>query len=79
MPKCAICPEVAYLQWTRVDPADASSTVPVYACTSHEISMDLAALRHQATCTAPNLAELPKCDCTPFQVGVIVNLSVKQL
>lgn len=76
MAQCAICPNRAELQWTKVDPADANSTVPVYACASHEISMDLAALRHQPTCTAPNLTEIPKCDCTPFQVGTVTNLSV---
>lgn len=74
---CAICPKTAQLQWTRVDPVDSTSTVPVYACGDHEISMDIAALRHQAPCTAPNLANLPKCDCTPFQVGVVSNLGAK--
>lgn len=76
MAQCAICPNRAELQWTKVDPADETSTVPVYACASHEISMDLAALRHQAVCSAPNVAQLPQCDCTPFQVGVVSNLNV---
>ncbi|MFJ6214996.1 hypothetical protein ACIQGZ_16920 [Streptomyces sp. NPDC092296] len=40
-------------------------TVPVYACAEHEIDMDLACHTHQATCTAPNPANLPGCDCDP--------------
>jgi hypothetical protein len=63
---CAICPNAAVLQWGKVDPADQNSVVPVFACADHQISDNLAALRHQATCTAPNVANLPNCDCTPF-------------
>lgn len=40
-------------------------TRTVYACGPHAIHMDAAALIHQATCTAPNEAHLPDCDCTP--------------
>lgn len=36
------------------------ATRAVYGCTSHAISLDLAALIHAATCTAP-----PVCSCTP--------------
>jgi hypothetical protein len=31
----------------------------------HAIGMDAAALIHAKTCTAPNPATLPGCDCTP--------------
>lgn len=37
----------------------------VYACASHAITLDAAALIHASTCTAPNGADLPGCDCTP--------------
>jgi hypothetical protein len=66
MVSCAACPNAAVLQWTKVDPADPNGTVPVYACADHSVSLDLAAMRHQSTCTAPNAANLPGCDCTPF-------------
>jgi hypothetical protein len=39
----------------------------VYACASHAITLDAAALIHAGTCTAPNRADLPGCDCTPEQ------------
>ena len=45
-------------------------TVPVYACRQHAIGLDLAALVHQSTCTAPVVADLPGCDCTPEQPAV---------
>jgi hypothetical protein len=49
MPDCA--------DWTRA----------VYACMTHAIngSNDAGARIHQATCTAPNPADLPGCNCTP--------------
>lgn len=40
-------------------------TRTVYACGSHAITMDAAARIHASTCTAPNDADLPGCDCTP--------------
>lgn len=48
-------------------PTAADSTRLVHACAAHAIVMDLAALVHQNTCTAPNPANLPGCDCTPEQ------------
>ncbi|MFJ4787572.1 hypothetical protein [Streptomyces sp. NPDC088794] len=37
----------------------------VYACAAHAISLDGATLFHLSSCTAPNEADLPGCDCTP--------------
>jgi hypothetical protein len=40
-------------------------TRAVYACAGHAITLEGAAHVHQSTCTAPNPADLPGCDCTP--------------
>jgi hypothetical protein len=48
-------------------PGGADFTRPVHACAQHAIGIDAAALIHQGTCTAPNPATLPGCDCTPEQ------------
>ena len=37
----------------------------VYACYHHAITQDAAAHTHLSSCTAPNEADLPGCDCTP--------------
>lgn len=45
---------------------DATNTVvSVYGCVTHGIALDLAPFTHQSSCTAPNTANLPNCDCTP--------------
>ncbi|WKK26555.1 hypothetical protein QZH56_13740 [Streptomyces olivoreticuli] len=49
-------------------PDPAHYTTPVYACSPHAITLDAAALVHQATCTAPAAADLPGCSCTPEPV-----------
>jgi hypothetical protein len=41
--------------WTRI----------VHGCATHGIEPDAAALIHQGDCTAPQVADLPGCDCTP--------------
>ncbi|MFE2486053.1 hypothetical protein ACFXGR_22685 [Streptomyces mirabilis] len=46
-------------------PTGEDFTRTVYSCGPHAISMDAAALVHASTCTAPNEADLPGCDCTP--------------
>lgn len=46
-------------------PAAEDFTRSVYACGSHAITMDAAALVHAKSCTAPSAADLPGCDCTP--------------
>jgi hypothetical protein len=46
-------------------PTAAETTIAVFACGPHAISMDLAALVHAADCTAPDPALLPGCNCTP--------------
>lgn len=48
-------------------PAGQDFTRTVYACGLHAITLDGAALIHASTCTAPNEADLPGCDCTPEQ------------
>ncbi|MEW2301983.1 hypothetical protein AB0958_18750 [Streptomyces sp. NPDC006655] len=40
-------------------------TRTVLACAKHAITLDAAALIHQSTCTAPDPAVLPGCNCTP--------------
>lgn len=37
----------------------------VYACGPHAITIDAAALVHEATCLGPNSPTLPACGCTP--------------
>ncbi|MBD0743584.1 hypothetical protein [Streptomyces sp. CBMA152] len=37
----------------------------VYGCVNHAISRESAALIHSKTCTAPAVADLPGCNCTP--------------
>jgi hypothetical protein len=39
----------------------------VYACSGHAISLDAAALVHQAHCPGPDHGQLPDCGCTPEQ------------
>lgn len=46
-------------------PSEQDMTVAVFGCGPHAISMDLAALVHASTCTAPDPAVLPGCNCTP--------------
>lgn len=46
-------------------PTAADTTVAVYACAAHAITIDLAAYIHAGTCSAPNTSALPNCDCTP--------------
>lgn len=46
-------------------PQPGDCTTPVFACGLHAITIDAAALIHAKTCTAPNGATLPGCNCTP--------------
>lgn len=46
-------------------PTGDGMTRTIYACAPHAITLEAAALIHQNTCTAPNPASLPGCDCTP--------------
>jgi len=46
-------------------PTAQDCTRAVYACPAHAINLELASHVHQSTCTAPNAAQLPACDCTP--------------
>lgn len=45
-------------------PTGEDMTAPVYGCLDHAIAIEAAARIHEATCTAPNPAQLPGCDCT---------------
>lgn len=46
-------------------PQASECTAPVYACGTHVIAQEAAALVHAKECTAPNPDHLPGCDCTP--------------
>jgi hypothetical protein len=46
-------------------PDCADYTRIVHGCADHAIARDAAALTHRAACTAPAVANLPDCDCTP--------------
>ncbi|MEU2426904.1 hypothetical protein ABZ619_38830 [Streptomyces sp. NPDC007851] len=46
-------------------PTGDGMTRTVLACAQHAITLDAAALVHQKTCTAPDPAVLPGCNCTP--------------
>lgn len=46
-------------------PTGDDTTRTIYSCGPHAITLDAAALVHAASCTAPNEADLPDCDCTP--------------
>lgn len=48
----------------ELPPADDCTRI-VYACYNHVITEAAAARTHQATCTAPDEADLPGCNCTP--------------
>lgn len=52
-------------------PTVADTTVSVYACGAHAISLDLAALVHAPECSAPNPDHLPNCDCVPESVSAV--------
>jgi hypothetical protein len=41
-----------------------------FGCVNHQLSLDLATMLHQSTCSAPNVANLPQCDCAPQTYGV---------
>lgn len=46
-------------------PAADDTTRTIYACGPHAITLDAATRIHASTCTAPNEAHLPGCNCTP--------------
>ncbi|WP_052390409.1 hypothetical protein [Streptomyces sp. NRRL B-24484] len=64
-PRCAACGEPAAVQWRRRNVEDPNATDAVYACGPHAITLDAAALVHQADCPAPDPAVLPECGCSP--------------
>lgn len=59
------CTAVPLVQWQRRSATDPTSVEAVFGCGPHAITLDLAALVHAPTCTAPNPVNLPGCDCTP--------------
>jgi hypothetical protein len=46
-------------------PAAEGMTRTVYSCGTHAIGLEAASRVHLSSCTAPNDADLPGCDCTP--------------
>ena len=64
-PTCAACPTPPTVQWRRRAATDPEHAEAVLACATHGITLELAAHVHAPTCTAPNPAHLPACDCTP--------------
>ncbi|MGE7439615.1 hypothetical protein [Kitasatospora sp. NPDC001175] len=64
-PGCAACQAPAEVQWRRKSVADPTHLDAVYACALHAIGLDAAAHIHQTTCTAPDPAHVPACNCTP--------------
>jgi hypothetical protein len=60
--------------WQAANPdGDLSGTNAVtaeFGCVNHQLSIDLSTMLHQSSCTAPNVANLPSCDCTPQTFGV---------
>lgn len=46
-------------------PTAADTVIAVFSCGTHAISVDLSTRVHASNCTAPNVADLPGCDCTP--------------
>ena len=49
----------------RSMPGQRDTTIAIFGCNTHAISMDLAARVHAPNCTAPDPAVLPGCNCTP--------------
>ncbi|MFE5868802.1 hypothetical protein ACFQ6V_09130 [Streptomyces roseifaciens] len=46
-------------------PQPEGCTTTVFACADHAVTLEVAALIHQGTCTAPSLDDLPGCNCAP--------------
>lgn len=51
-------------------PVQADCVRAVHACGVHAIDLDAAAQVHGSACTAPDLAHLPACGCTPEPIPV---------
>lgn len=77
-PRChhPLCKEAAVVHWTRRLTLQEAALVParhrtgdlrrvIEACARHAIGIDLAARVHAATCSGPESADLPRCDCDP--------------
>jgi hypothetical protein len=71
-PVCSLssCGQPAVLVWLKYADSTDAELVNVFSCQAHQISTALACLTHQSTCTAPNPANLPSCDCTPANTEV---------
>lgn len=46
-------------------PTGGDTTITVYACSPHAITLEAASRTHQPACTAPNDDGIDGCDCTP--------------
>lgn len=69
-PVCTLCGQPAALVWLKFSTSADNNLQNVFACASHLLSDDVACLTHQSTCTAPNTANLPSCDCQPTNTDV---------
>lgn len=76
MADCATCPNAAVVQWSRVNPDDATHVDAVFACPVHAIDLEDAARIHAVHCLAPadglklpcctsEISELPTPDLPP--------------
>lgn len=59
----AACSSPAAVQWRRRNAS--GGTDAVFGCPVHAITVDAAAHVHVPTCTAPDPARVPACNCTP--------------
>lgn len=75
MPTCSAtgCSNTAAVQWARRAADDPAGTDTVYGCITHAITLEAAALVHQAACPAPSPALLPTCGCTPEPAPPVSN------
>lgn len=69
-PVCTLCGQPAVLVWLKFSTSADNNLANVFACSAHQLSIDVACLTHQSTCTAPNTANLPLCDCQPTNTDV---------
>jgi hypothetical protein len=70
-PVCSLasCGQPAVLVWLKWSDPTNTNLINVFACINHQLNANLAAEVHQSTCTAPNPANLPNCDCTASLVS----------
>jgi hypothetical protein len=70
MPTCNLCGQPAVLVWLRFTDGTYTDVQNVFACAAHQLGTVVACLTHLPTCTAPNVVNLPACDCQPVNTAV---------